>query len=172
MNKSHPLQILPYFLLIACILLLTGCTSGSNSAGSFEDENEMGHYPDIDFKIFSTGSFSNISLPQQLVIRTKKDWLHFWKIHNDGQGLKRPKVNFDQNMVIAVFAGQQPSGGYSVGISHLKQHDENLYVMLSFTEPKPGELVSLALTQPYILISTENIDSKVIFLADLNARYN
>ena len=69
-------------------------------------------------------------------------------------------------MVIAVFAGQQPSGGYAVGISHLKRMDNNLYVSVTFKEPGRNETVSLALTQPYIFIATEKIDGKVIFIAD------
>jgi len=119
-----------------------------------------------DFNIIAQGQFSNISLARELVITNKADWQRLWNIHRGSQQRKIPRINFDNKIVIVIFAGQQPSGGYAVGVSHLKRLDDNLVVVVTFKEPRNGQSVSLALTQPYIFISTEKVDGKVSFVAN------
>jgi len=154
MNKFNIL-IYPLFLL------LSACATTEISP-----DNDATYIINIEFKIIARGQFSNISLTKQLVIKNKRDWQQLWNIHNEGQNTRRPPVNFDDDIIIAIFTGQQPSGGYAVGISKMKKLDGNLYVTVTFKEPSPGDAVSLALTQPYIFVSTPKIDGKVSFIAD------
>lgn len=143
-------------------LIVTSCATTSSSS---IEEDETGDNLNVKFKTISQGQYSNISLPNQLVIKNKKDWLRLLKIQGNTQGFKNTKIDFYENIVIAIFAGQQPSGGYSVGVSNIKRIDSNLYVTVTFTEPAKNESVSLALTQPYIMLATEKVEGKIIFLA-------
>ncbi len=158
MNK--PLTI-PKLLFYLYFFLLTSCAT--NNTIILDEDSDFANPP---FRIIAQGQYSNISLSRQLVIKNRQDWQRLWNIHRLQPDLKRPYINFSNDMVIAVFAGQQPSGGYAVGINHLKRMDNNLYVSVTFKEPGRNETVSLALTQPYIFIATEKIDGKVIFIAD------
>ncbi len=158
MNKLYNLNPLLYFLFF----ILTSCSTTSTNP----DNDDALYTINANFKIIANGQYSNISLTRELVIKNKKDWQRLWEIHSGNQKKKRPRINFDDNMVIAIFAGQQPSGGYALGVSSLKSLDENLTVSVTFTEPPQNEQVSLALTQPYIFISTAKVDGKVTFVAD------
>ena len=158
MNKLYNPKSLIYFLLF----LLTSCsTTDTNS-----DNDDALYTINANFKIIAQGQYSNISLARELIVKNKKDWRRLWEIHSGNQKQQRPHVNFDDNMVIAIFSGQQPSGGYAVGVSKLKRLDDNLTVSVTFKEPQQGKSVSLALTQPYIFISTAKVDGKVTFVAD------
>lgn len=161
MNKLKYLKIISALIFVLITLSLSSCAV--TTTPPFDDGT--GDNLAVKFNIISQGEFSNISLPNQLVIRNKTDWLRLLKIQGNTEGFKHANVDFYDNIVIAVFAGQQPTGGYSVGVSNIKRVDSNLYVTVTFTEPKKNETVSLALTQPYIMISTAKVDGKIIFLA-------
>ncbi|VAW97102.1 hypothetical protein MNBD_GAMMA23-1262 [hydrothermal vent metagenome] len=160
MNKQNNLNPLLYFLFF----LLTSC--GTTNTGS-STENEL-YTIAVNFNVIANGQHSNISLARQLVVKNKSDWQHLWDIHSGNKKQQRPRINFDDDMVIAIFAGQQPSGGYTLGVSRLKKLDDNLTVLVTFKEPPQDGVVSLALTQPYIFISTAKVDGKVIFKADMS----
>ncbi len=162
MNKHYNLNLLLYFLFF----LLTSCTTANTDPGNEDDLYTV----NANFNIIAQGQYSNISLAREIVIKNNKDWQRLWAIHSGNQKQQRPTVNFDNSMVIAIFAGQQPSGGYAVGVSSLKRLDDNLTVAVTFREPQQGESVSLALTQPYIFISTATVDGKVSFIADTSSR--
>lgn len=168
MNKLKYYNLKMISLILMSLLALSSCASTSTS---YNDDEEAGNNLNVKFTTLAQQSFSNISLPRQLVIKSTKDWLRLLKIHGNTQGLNKSNINVDfyENIVIAIFAGQQPSGGYTVGVSNIKRIDGDLYVTLTFKEPGKNEDVSLALTQPYIMISTEKIDGKIIFLASPSA---
>ncbi len=162
----HVRKMNKFLVFTAFILNLSACASSND----FFDDG-TGDNPNVAFKIIAQGQYSNISLANQLVIKNKKNWLRLLKINADSTILdskhaKNLAIDFDDKVVIAVFAGQQPSGGYSISISNIKRVDDNLLVTLHFKEPGNNSNVSLALTQPYIMVSTDIVDGKIIFLAE------
>ena len=159
MNKLQQHYLFP---LLFAFIVLSSCATSSNS--NIEDDEE-GNNLNVKFKVLLDGSFSNISLPNQLVIKNSKDWVRLLKIHGNINGIKKKNINFDDNIVIAIFAGQQPSGGYSLNITNMKRIDDNLFVTVNFHEPSQNEKVSLALTQPFLILSTKKVDGKIVFLA-------
>lgn len=159
MNKLQRHYLLT---LLFSFIALSSCATSSNS--NIEDDEE-GNNLNVKFEVLLDGAFSNISLPNQLVIRNSKDWLRLLNIHGNTKGIKKNNIDFDDNIVIAIFAGQQPSGGYSLSVTNLKRIDENLFVTVNFHQPAQNEKVGLALTQPFIILSTKRVDGKIIFLA-------
>lgn len=162
MNKLQPVKLLLLFLSI----LLTSCAT-TEVTQPVEDNI---YTINAAFNIVARGQFSNISLERQLIIKNKEDWQRLWNIHRGDRKNQSPKINFNDKIVIAIFSGQQPSGGYAVGVSQMKILDDNLYVGVTFKEPQQGDQVSLALTQPYIFVSTNKVDGKVIFIADTTSQ--
>ena len=163
LSDTVSLKPVRYFFILFPLFALLSCAI-SDSVATIDEET--GDNPNVSFNILSKGSYSNVSLANQFVIRNLKDWQRSWQIHNLDPNQPMPAVNFDNDFVLAVFAGQQPSGGYSVGISKIARKDNNLYVSVTFSEPAANDMVSLALTQPYIFVSTEKVDGKIYFLAD------
>ena len=161
MNNNNYFKIKSILLFSLIALIASSCATTSSPPA----DDGTGDNLNVKFDIISQGQHSNISLPNQLVIKTKNDWLRLLKIQGNTQDFKNANIDFYEKIVIAIFAGQQPSGGYSVGISNIKRIDSNLYVTVTFTEPTAKQSVSLALTQPYIMLSTEKVDGRIIFLA-------
>ena len=56
------------------------------------------------------------------------------------------------NSIVVLFAGQRPTGGYSLMVDEVVGRGETLFVDYHVTEPSPGELVTQALTSPYAVL--------------------
>lgn len=63
-----------------------------------------------------------------------------------------PRVDFQRETVVAIFMGQQSSGGYGVEVESVTQEGGDLYVDARFTEPAAGAITSQALTSPWTII--------------------
>lgn len=63
-----------------------------------------------------------------------------------------PSVDFSRETVVAVFVGQQSTGGYSVSVRSLSVESGDLYVDLTITKPNPGSITTQALTSPWVMI--------------------
>jgi hypothetical protein len=65
-----------------------------------------------------------------------------------------PDVRFDSQTAVAIFMGQQPSGGYSIEVDASCRSDEGGTVHLCYTAYEPAEdaIVTMALTSPYAFV--------------------
>jgi hypothetical protein len=57
-------------------------------------------------------------------------------------------VDFTKAVVVAVAAGQRPSGGYEIAVDHVSQTDGELAVQVVETTPGPNCITSSSSTQP------------------------
>jgi hypothetical protein len=58
-------------------------------------------------------------------------------------------TRIDSNcFVLEVFWEQKPSGGYRIRIDHWEIIDSDLLVTVTTKKPKPGDMVTMALTYP------------------------
>ena len=82
----------------------------------------------ISFKIISAGEQSSYEGgPSLVVIRQAAEWEPFWK-QVMGDDSPVPQVDFENEMVIAGFAGVKPTSGYYIKIKNIEEFDKNLYV--------------------------------------------
>lgn len=58
-------------------------------------------------------------------------------------------------LYIAVFAGQQRTGGYAVRVDRIERDGDRLVVRATFTSPSPGALTIQVLTSPAQLVSID-----------------
>ncbi len=90
----------------------------------------------------------------RLVIKTEDRWKEVWrKVH-----LLRvpkpelPEIDFQEEMIIAVFMGDRKSGGYEIEIREIIKTEKEIVVQVEEKEPSPESLRTMALTQPYHII--------------------
>lgn len=57
--------------------------------------------------------------------------------------------------LIAVYMGQRPTGGYSLGVQEVDVDNGVLKLVVTFKEPKPGSMTTQAITSPYTLLRVE-----------------
>jgi protease stability complex PrcB-like protein len=90
-------------------------------------------------------SRTGIGESRRLVIRDANSWAEFWSELGTGA---RPDVDFTKAVVVAVAAGQRPSGGYEIAVDHVSQTDGELTVQVIETTPGPNCMTTSSLTQP------------------------
>jgi hypothetical protein len=75
-----------------------------------------------------------------------------------------PPVDFRSESVAAFFWGTKPTGGYALDVRSVQLKDGVLVVQLELRTPKPGSLVTQAITSPYLLLKVQGKPAKVRFL--------
>lgn len=84
-------------------------------------------------------------------IYTQSQWKETWeKAHSlILPKPELPRIDFEKEMVIAVFMGEQNSGGYEIIIKEITMTDKEVIVKVEEKTPAAETLNTMALTQPY-----------------------
>ncbi|WP_117237341.1 protease complex subunit PrcB family protein [Thermus sediminis] len=73
-----------------------------------------------------------------------------------------PPVDFRTRSVAAFFWGLKPTGGYGIEVVGVTYAGDTARVVLNLTSPRPGAIVTQALTSPYVLLELERV-RRVVF---------
>jgi hypothetical protein len=123
----------------------------------------------VQFSTLDKGLISGVREPTQVVVRTRDDWAALWGRHMQIQAPEAPPVDFSRDMVVALFMGERPTGGYRIEITRVERTDSGLSVHYRSQAPDPETMVSQALTQPFHLVAIARDDSSVVFVAEMPA---
>jgi len=74
--------------------------------------------------------------------------------------LEEPEVSvdFDSQIILAVFQGPKNTGGYAISIMRATQEGSRVRVEVDVIEPEPGSMTIQVLTSPYHLVTAERSD--------------
>lgn len=61
-------------------------------------------------------------------------------------------IDFSEKIVLMLHAGSFNTGGYSIEVSIVEINGDTSYVTVQKSEPKPGEPVTMALTNPFCVV--------------------
>jgi hypothetical protein len=115
----------------------------------------------VAFKTLERGDQSNIESAREVVVRTAAEWTAFWKQHAPGQ--TPPKVDFTRSMVVGVFLGSRPTGGYTIEITNIEREGDDLVVTYREQRPGKADIVTQMITMPYQLVTTDRFTGPVRF---------
>ena len=62
-------------------------------------------------------------------------------------------------VLVAAFQGQQRTGGYAIRVTAVERRGDQLVVTATFTQPKPDDIVTQALTSPAHIVSIAAADA-------------
>lgn len=62
------------------------------------------------------------------------------------------QIDFSENSVLALYLGQKNSGGYAISVDKVQNEAGKTIIQRKITEPKQGEMATMALTNPYCLV--------------------
>ena len=96
-----------------------------------------------------------------IVVGTNDHWRTTLARLVDGANVPQGRV------AVAVFQGEQRSGGFSIRIERIERSGDQLVVHATFTEPAPGSMNTMALTSPVHVVSIAAADAKDVKLAVL-----
>jgi len=111
----------------------------------------------LDIRRIGQWTHTGIGESRRLVIRDANGWAQFWSELGVGE---RPSVDFNRDVVVAVAAGQRPSGGYEITIDRVTQTDGQLTVEVVERTPGPNCMTSASVTQPVDVVVVPAADAR------------
>jgi PrcB C-terminal len=110
------------------------------------------------------GDARGVDLPGESVIRTPEAWQRLWDQVHAASISPAPVIDFEQQMVVAVFADRQPTGGYSRSVEAVEFGDAEIRVTVRAHAPGAGALVPQQVTQPYQMLVVKRSALPVRFI--------
>lgn len=125
----------------------------------------VGDATSVGFVTIARGTQSGIVRPSRSVITTPDEWAALWAQHtaHAEPPPPRPPVDFVCEMVVAVFAGERPTGGHAVEITRIVPEGSAATVYYRETTPPPGSFVTEALTHPFHIVRLRRLDLPIVF---------
>ena len=132
-------------------------TASAAAAPSPQGYAPYGNNRTLDIRRIGQWTRSGIGESRRLVIRDANTWAQFWSELGVGD---RPSVDFNRDVVVAVAAGQRPTGGYEIAIDRVTQSDGQLTVEVVERTPGPNCMTTASLTQPVDVVVLPAADAK------------
>lgn len=117
--------------------------------------------------IVHTFSWGNHQSAAELVFESKAAMLNVWTA-DGGREDQMPAVDFDKEMVIAVFSGAKNGGGYTVKIQQVIKAESGNQVIVLYQTTEPGNPVGTKTTYPNHVVSIPKIDKANVKFLDLD----
>jgi hypothetical protein len=141
----------------SAVLLLAACTASCAAVAG-----------PVPFSTLAKGLASGVDQPAQIVVRSQNDWAALWSRHMGTQAAPPPppSVDFSRDMVVALFLGERPTGGYAIEVTRIERTGAGLAIRYRTTRPDPAGMQTQALTQPFHLIKLPRVDGSVTFVLE------
>ncbi|MFA6519739.1 MAG: protease complex subunit PrcB family protein [Candidatus Paceibacterota bacterium] len=132
---------------IGVYFFLSGDVKNSSPASVSESQTSAVAVP---FTPLVSGTRSTIAERVNYFITSSTQLNELWKLV-DAKG-QPPKVDFTKEAVIAVFAGQQPTGGYAIQVSKIVDSGARL-VSITIQKPDDSCKPKVVVTMPYEIVT-------------------
>jgi hypothetical protein len=116
-----------------------------------------GNEPEAQIRRIGQWTHTGINERRRLVIRDANGWAAFWSELGSGD---RPAVDFTRDLVIAVAAGQQSSGGYEIAVDQVSDRNGELVIEVVETSPGPNCMTTSVLTQPVDVVVVPRVNAR------------
>ena len=112
------------------------------------------------------GQQCGITTQRLEVIRDSSSFTNLWRSHSEGfsPAPEQPVVDFDQNIVIATFFGEQRTGGHSIAITGVAELAESIVVNVKETLPGAGCMLTMAVSKPYHVVTIPKSSKPAAFV--------
>ncbi len=160
MKKTKFFWLLPIMVII---FLASACASPTevDDDADLDNDNEQELVGQgLEFETLAHNFDSRYEEEMFYVIKDEETFVNLWENTLEEATIE---VNFDEQMVLAIFMGEKPSGGYGIEITHVIETDNAIEVTAIETVPGEEDMVTMALTYPSHVIVLEKSDKNVIF---------
>jgi hypothetical protein len=120
---------------------------------------------DFELEAIAKGTQSGYKKRDSLVIKDQAEWEKIWNQHtsNLDQIPIVPVVDFNTDMVIAIFRGEFPTSGYLTEITQINESNGKIGVTVTETDSVKGMVLDV-LTYPYHIIKVKKNDLPVNYI--------
>jgi hypothetical protein len=111
----------------------------------------------VNYEVIQNGTYSGKKDATAQVIADVKTWEQLWKQHVSVLVPQPPvpEIDFESEVVVAIFAGEKKSGGYSVMIKDASAVVNDIVIKYRLTEPQPNSFTIQVITQPFIMLKMD-----------------
>lgn len=108
----------------------------------------------VSFTLLESGSRAQEgpTTRKNIAARDAEAFTTLWKMAHGGQEMAMPEIDFSNEYVIGVFAGEKSSGGHAIAVEKVTDLGDTRTVAVTLGAPGPGCVTTQALTSPYQLI--------------------
>ena len=120
----------------------------------------------VAFQTIAKGPRSGVREFQQQIARNQREWKTLWQRHSatETNTPPPPVVDFNREIVVAVFLGEKPTGGFAVEIVRVGPQNGELAIDFREINPASGAMVAQGLTQPFHIVRIDGeVGTKVTF---------
>jgi hypothetical protein len=89
---------------------------------------------------------------KNIAARDQESFDRVWKMAHGAQEIAAPEIDFSKEYIVAVFAGQKPSGGHAIAVTKVEDVGDERVITVTLTAPGANCVVTDMLTSPYQLI--------------------
>lgn len=139
-----------FVLLILAVVVVSGCTGGSEEKAGEE----------LKFDVMYTGYHAPFSEKKFIVIQNEREFMEL--MNKLGLNLKPP--DFEKYTVIALFMGEQRTGGYSITVDRIVRAGDVVRVYVKNSVPSDTCIVIQQITRPFQIVKVEKIAEKIEFV--------
>ncbi|GMV38223.1 MAG: hypothetical protein AMXMBFR61_27310 [Fimbriimonadales bacterium] len=103
-------------------------------------------------ELLASGTHSAITQRELHVVGSDTEWMALWQRHQAnvfGGEESPPNVDFSKQRVVAAFAGNFPTGGYSLQLLPTEVVGGEMLVRFRLVRPPADALLTQAFTQPF-----------------------
>ncbi len=124
--------------------------------------------PQRRFEVIASGQQSAVRVPIARAVTSPDLWTDVWAaVHaNRHPQPERPPVDFGSETVVVLLLGERRTGGYEVRIAGVRSHNGVVEVDVEVEAPAADDMVTQALTAPYLIATIPYRDADVIFTGD------
>ena len=111
----------------------------------------------VNYEVIQQGTYSGKKDTVAQVIDNKKDWEQLWKQHVSVLVPQPPvpDIDFENNVIAVIFAGEKNTGGYAVVIKTVSAETDDVILKYRLTEPQPNSFTLQVISQPYAMVRIE-----------------
>lgn len=164
--RIHPAKLSPFHPSRACSATPRGLFVSDEGGRAWSGPVSRGEAQRADSPIpyfsIAQGTASGIVDPLEIVIQSGQEWRKLWERHAPS-GSAPPPVDFTTQVVVGLFAGQQPTAGYEVQIVKVDHERTRVTVSYQVRSPSKEALVAQVLTQPFHLIRLPRLSLPIQF---------
>lgn len=148
------------------VIVLAACRSTNGTRDSIGQDAPV--QEDLVLEDLGTGITSGVREAGLHVLRDQMAFEALWRKHMSLQlpVPPVPVIDFQESMVVAAFAGQKPSGGYSLQIDEVTRipatPEQPSQIVVRTSETIPGEDASVTqmLTSPFHMVRVRKADGE------------
>jgi hypothetical protein len=119
---------------------------------------------ELKFDTVSKGFYSAQAEEEFFVIKDKDGFNQLLAlIEKDNADAVDKGIDFSAEIIIGVFLGEKPTGGYDIEITGVLEKGNYIEVLYKVAEPDPDEMVIQSITSPYHIIKLERKDMEFVF---------